>query len=227
MRIRAGNAGLWIFPSPRGTIRERPNRKRSRPGKDMANRSREKREFVRALISTNAKIARIDLKQLDKLRVPDRTMVKGNPEYTPGLETETETGLPQWANQFAEYLLRIDEKLDRILEKLECEHQDVSPADDATIRDISGSGLGLVLSEPIETGQLLQISMSLPGFPLNSFQAFGKVVRVSPRKGNNDGLFDVAVKFLNMSESDREQLIAYSFSAQRKAIRSVSGITSD
>ncbi|MFH0728876.1 MAG: PilZ domain-containing protein [Pseudomonadota bacterium] len=189
----------------------------------MADRRREKREFVRALISTNAKIARIDPKHLDKLRAPDDAIARGNSEYVPG----TETGLPQWANQFAECLQRIDNKLDRILEKLECEHTEVSPADDATIRDISGSGLGLVLSEPIETGQLLQISMSLPGFPLNSFQAFGRVVRVSPRKGNNDGLFDVAVKFLNMSESDREQLIAYSFSAQRKAIRSVSGITSD
>jgi hypothetical protein len=193
----------------------------------MANKKREKREFVRVLISTNAKIARIDSKQLDKLRGAGHTMVKGNPEYAPLLEPGSDAGLSQWANQFAEYLFRIDEKLDRILEKLACEYPGVSPVDDATIRDISGSGLCLVLSELIETGQLLQISMSLPGFPLNSFQAYGEVVRISPRKGKDDGLFDVAVKFLNMSESDREQLIAYSFSAQRKAIRTVSGSSSD
>jgi hypothetical protein len=194
----------------------------------MANKvSREKREYVRALISTNVKIARIDPNRLEKLSGLSEAMPAGNPENAQAPEAVTEEDLPRWVNQFAQYLLRIDEKLDRILEKLECEPSEVSQFVDATIRDISGSGMGLVVPEAVEIGQLLQICMSLPGFPLNSFQAYGKVVRISPHRGKDKGLFHAAVKFLHMSDTDRERLIAYSFSAQRKAIRSGAGIAFD
>jgi hypothetical protein len=194
----------------------------------MANKiSREKREYVRALISTKAKVARIDPKQLEPLSELGGEMFPGNAEYDRESKAGTEEAFPRWANQFAQCLQRIDEKLDRILAKLECERSDVSPARDATIKDISGSGMGLVLSDPVETGQLLQISMSLPGFPLNSFQAYGRVVRISARSGKDKGLFDAAVKFLQISDTDREHLIAYSFSAQRKAIRTVTETASN
>jgi hypothetical protein len=215
-------AVLWMLLSMIAAdgIMTRPQREYS--GRNMANKiSQEKREYVRALISTNAKIARIDPKQMTRLPKQGAEMVPENLGVDRKSETDVEQGFSRWANQFAQCLQRIDEKLDRILEKLECERSDVSPTMDATIKDISGSGMGLVLSEPLETGQLLQISMSLPGFPLNSFQAYGKVVRISARSGKDKGLFDVAVKFLQISETDREHLIAYSFSAQRKAIRTV------
>jgi hypothetical protein len=197
-------------------IMTQPQRENSE--RNMANKiSREKREYVRALISTNAKIARIDPKQMKRL--PELGVENLGVDRRP--ETEAEQAISRWANQFAQCLQRIDEKLERILEKLECERANVSPATNATIKDISGSGMGLVLSEPLETGQLLQISMSLPGFPLNSFQAYGKIVRICARSGKDKGLFDAAVKFLQISDTDREHLIAYSFSAQRKAIRTV------
>jgi hypothetical protein len=202
--------------------------KRDTLGRNMANTvSHEKREYVRALISTNAKITRIDPQQLKKPLEFGAEMVPGNQEYPRERETGNEQGLPLWANQFAQCIQRMEDKLDRILEKLECGRPDILPASDVTIRDISGSGMSLVLSEQIDTGQLLLISMSLPGFPLNSFQAYGKVVRVSPRRGKDKGFFDAAVKFLNISDTDREQLIAYSFSAQRKAIRTVNETASN
>jgi hypothetical protein len=204
------------------------HRQRGHIGEDMANNMpHEKREYVRALISTKAKIARIDPAQVERLSGFDEAMVPVTTECAFGLQDGSEQDLPRWAKRIAEHLLRIDEKLDRILEKLRCERSEVSPAIDATIIDISGSGIGLVIPEPLETGQLLQISMSLPGFPLNSFQAYGKVVRLSPRKGKDKGLFNAAVKLLYISEADQEQLIAYSFSAQRKAIRTAIEATPD
>lgn len=194
----------------------------------MANQiSCEKREYVRALFSTRAKIVRIDPGQLKTFPEPGEAMSAGNSGHGRGPETGSEQAISRLVHQFTQYLDRIDEKLDRILEKLECDRSDILPAVDATIKDISGSGIGLVLSESIETGQLLQISMNLPGFPLNSFQAYGKVVRISPRGGQGEGLFDAAVQFLHISEVDREQLIAFSFSAQRKAIRTINETASE
>lgn len=188
----------------------------------MANKiSREKREYVRALISTNVKIARIDPKQMKELPELGTEIAPGDLVYDRKSESDAEQGFLQWANKFSQRLKKIDEKLNQILEKLECERSGVSAATDATLRDISGSGMGLVLFEPVELGQIFQISMSIPGFPLSSFQAYGKVVRISARSGKDKGLFDVAVKFLQISDTDREHIIAYSFSAQRKAIRTV------
>jgi c-di-GMP-binding flagellar brake protein YcgR len=64
--------------------------------------------------------------------------------------------------------------------------------------------------------------MALPGMPVGTFRAYGEVVRVSARSGKDSGLFDVAVKFLNISETERDQLIACSFAAQRRSIRNAS-----
>lgn len=190
--------------------------------------SPEKREYVRALISTSAKISRVDSGNLGKISGLGSTTAFGTSGFSSLLENDTEKELfLHWTNQVAGYLLTIDDKLDRILKKLGCEPSEASMAIAATINDISGSGMKLVLSEAIQIGQLLKISMNLPGLPVSHFEACGKVVRVSSRSGKEKGLFDVAVKFLYISEADRERLIACSFSAQRKNIRTVNETTSD
>jgi hypothetical protein len=174
------------------------------------------------MISTKARITRVDPSRVGAVPglaavLPDESVVR------PGKKGEDSSAAspPAWATQIARYLLRIDEKLDRIIEKLGCQAPEaLGPAIVDTV-NISGSGIVLVLSEAVEIGQILEISMNLPGFPLGVFEAYGEVVRVEDRKGKDKGLFDVALKFLYIGETDREQLIACSFAAQRKAIRQV------
>lgn len=180
-------------------------------------KSGERREYIRAFIST-----RVTIKPVDPETFCDGALKAGPlPRDLDNLKAVA-TGAdqaPPWVNRLAAYLVRIDEKLDRILDRLEENRPKASRRTTAAAREVSGSGMQLVLSERIDNGQHLIISLNLPGFPLNNIQAYGKVVRVSPRRGKDKGMFDVAVKFLYINETDREQLIAYSFCEQRKAIR--------
>lgn len=187
----------------------------------ISDQSGERREFIRAFISTRASI-----KLVDPETFGDGASIAGALPRDLGNPTAVATGAdptPAWVNRLASYLMKIDEKLDRILDHLEKDRPQASRRTTAAAREVSGSGMRLVLSERIDNGQHLTISLDLPGFPLNNIQAYGQVVRVSPRRGKDKGMFDVAVKFLYINETDREQLIAYSFCEQRKAIRAGNG----
>jgi len=183
----------------------------------------ERREYIRAFISTRVTIERVDPAALGDAPA----LVAGTlPRDTDNIQTvavDADQVPPPWVNRLAAYLVKIDEKLDRILDQLEEKRLESSLKTTAAAREVSGSGMRLALSERIEKGQHLRISMNLPGVPLNNIQAYGKVIRVSARRGKDKGMFDVAVKFLYISDTDREQLIAYSFCEQRKIIRAGNG----
>lgn len=151
--------------------------------------------------------------------VPGRGAVLPEASVSSYGKKEEDAPAPAWAARLARHLLRIDEKLDRIIERIGCQCPDISGPRVVDTVNISGSGIGLVLTEAIDIGQVLEISVNLPGFPLGVFEAYGEVVRVTAKKGKDKGLFDVALKFLYINDEDREQLIACSFAAQRKVIR--------
>jgi hypothetical protein len=184
--------------------------------------SSERREYVRAVISTEATVTRIDPMQLEKITRLEATKKPNTflPADTQGKDVSPISS--ECAPLFFSYLVRIEEKLDRILEQLECGAVEGQRPATAKLKNISGSGVSLILSEPLEKDALLEISMNLPGFPLDRFDVYGKVVHVSPRVGKEKGLFDVGVKFVYINEVERERLVACSFSAMRKAIRSQS-----
>lgn len=187
----------------------------------MADKDRhERREYVRAVIASKARITRVDPSRMGAFPGPGTVQPERRAVSAGNMETESVAASPpEWATQIARYLLRIEEKLDRIIEKTGCQSAEtMAPAIVDTV-NISGSGLGLVLAEAVEVGQILQISMNLPGFPLGVFEAYGEVVRVEAGTGRHKGLFDVALKFIYISETDREQLIACSFAVQRRTIR--------
>jgi hypothetical protein len=185
---------------------------------------RERRGHVRGLISIKAKVTPIDPAKAKGL-LPSGAEPPAQESGAPGTQAARaggHQGPPDWAVHLARQLAGIEDKLDRLLEKLECEGAPVVATAIADTKDISGSGIGLVLTGPIQKGQLIEISMALPGMPVGTFRAYGEVVRVSARSGKDSGLFDVAVKFLNISETERDQLIACSFAAQRRSIRNAS-----
>jgi hypothetical protein len=178
----------------------------------------ERREYVRGLISIKAKIIPVDPAKAARFqRTGAEPPVQGG---IPATQANLHQAPPEWAVRLARQLEGIEDKLDRILEKLACEAESPVGTTIADTKDISGSGIGLILPEPIEKGQMIEITMALPGMPVGALRAYGEVVRVSARSGKESGLFDVAVKFIYINEAEREQLIACSFAAQRKSIRS-------
>ena len=71
----------------------------------------------------------------------------------------------------------------------------------------------------IENFKISSDSLSVPGFSIGFLQAYGEVVRVAPFTQNNRQTFETSIKFLVISEDEREKLISYAFCMQRQAIR--------
>ncbi|MFZ5568768.1 MAG: PilZ domain-containing protein [Thermodesulfobacteriota bacterium] len=113
---------------------------------------------------------------------------------------------------------KMDEKLERILDVVDGERLKKERLVKQTI-DISGSGISLVLQGPIEKGQILDISLAVPGFPMGRFDVYGEVIHTRPHPGSESGYWEVGVKFIKMALEQREALIACAFRQQRKMIR--------
>jgi len=203
--------------------------------------SSEKRENVRAVLSVRATIRRLTPNEMENVRtlitrprgspgsgIPEARKNENQPEKD-GIVNPSLAGLSNFitmldensdpsVSYFVECLCRLDEKLDRILDLLE----NISDGKEIKIEhtsNISASGLGLVTRSPIEQSCMLEVILYIPGFPRGRLQTFGEVVYSTPRKDAEDELFDVGIKFLTLSESEREGLVAYTFCQHRKEIR--------
>ena len=119
-----------------------------------------------------------------------------------------------------DFLLQMDEKLDQILTKLSKEEGDRGLLAKQGIGiNISGSGMNVVVEEPVELGQIIQAHFVLSRIPLVFIDAFGEVLRVKPLDENGTLTYNLGIEFLDLKPSDRERIIACVFQRQRKSIR--------
>jgi hypothetical protein len=117
-------------------------------------------------------------------------------------------------------LLQMDEKLDQILTKLSKEEVDRGLLAKQGIGiNISGSGMNVVVEEPVELGQIIQAHFVLSRIPLVFIDAFGEVLRVKPLDENGTVTYNLGIEFLDLKPNDRERIIACVFQRERKNIR--------
>ena len=180
----------------------------------MAGQSNEeKRTCVRAELATRVKIQPVSREEFEKSK---SVQIGGVPAGTsPG-----EGGFPDGQLGFLlDHLSRIEEKLDHVMRKLDPDTCSGETSTYGTAQNISGAGVNLILEEAFEAGQLVLISLSVPGFSIGFLQAYGEVVRVRSFMQNNRQVFETSIKFLAISEDEREKLISYAFCMQRQVIR--------
>ncbi len=120
-------------------------------------------------------------------------------------------------------LHHIEEKLDRILEKMEDKESGVREIDVCDTIDISGSGISLLLSENLAEGVMMKLSIALPGFPFGRFETLGRVVRSVEMKKRDGTFFQTGIRFVDLSDDEMERLVQYTFSQQRRQIRASGG----
>lgn len=183
------------------------------------NKPAEKRKYVRTKGSIRAKIKRITPHEFHNIQSLRNTISAAynahNSEVTSVVNPLPE---PLFEN-FAEFLLKIDEKLDRLIDILDGNKHDTDKIEVVETIDISGSGISLIISGTIEVGWLVHVTLNIPVCPIGIFNTYGEVVRIKLFQGGSKGLFEIGIKFLDIREKDREILIAYAFSWQRKIIR--------
>jgi len=124
-------------------------------------------------------------------------------------------------------LFYLDQKIDkiiynqeRILEKFDTveEVQNVSAAGECI--NISGSGVHMLVTEKLNPGSLLELTIEPPINPPIQIILLGKLSRVCQSKDKENNGFEASITFTAINEDDREDLIKYIFKRQRELISS-------
>ena len=119
----------------------------------------------------------------------------------------------------AEFFVRMDEKLDRILLMLSKNKAFSECSGRGTGNNISASGMNIDIDRPVKQGQIVHATMVLSKTPFLYIDVYGEIFRVDALEGKDSPLCQVGIKFLNLDETGREKIVAYVFQQQREAIR--------
>ncbi|KPJ60749.1 MAG: hypothetical protein AMJ42_01365 [Deltaproteobacteria bacterium DG_8] len=82
--------------------------------------------------------------------------------------------------------------------------------------NISESGIGFITKERIKKGDIIELKMLLPVFPLAIIKVWGKVVRTTTL---SKGSYRVGVQYINIKEEDQDKIVHYIFKKQRELLR--------
>lgn len=172
-----------------------------------------KRNYFRAPISAKTRAVLVDESQKGLVRKCLDLKMMSEPDAS--VDRLNSQGLAQ----LVFLLSQIDEKLDRVLEKL-CEGS--SEKRELVVRDtvdISGSGISLLLKESLAKGRLLHLSITFTGSHMGRLDVLGRVARSVPVGDENDALYQTGIEFEDLTQAEKDQLVKYTFSLNREHIR--------
>jgi hypothetical protein len=117
------------------------------------------------------------------------------------------------------YMIKIDEKLDLILELLMKDNEPEDLFEQGIGMNISGSGMNIMVDQPVETGQIIHTKVYLSKMPIVFLDVFGEVVHISKIDECDKNAYSLGVRFLDLSVNDQEKIIATVFKRQRGDLR--------
>ena len=119
----------------------------------------------------------------------------------------------------AEFFVRMDEKLDRILLMLSKNDAFSGGSGQGTGNNISASGMNICIDSPVTKGQIVHARIVLSKLPFFYIDVYGEIIRIKALEGKGSPLCQAGIKFLNLEETEREKIVAYVFQHQRERIR--------
>jgi hypothetical protein len=193
--------------------------------------SQERRAYVRAPLRVDVELTVVDGDQYEAVRRSEhqpcyRSISQGALSLNERGQYEADSTFHSY---LIDFLIHIDNKLDRVLKLL----SDVSGPEASAGKDdkgdenlfvgqgsdISGTGMSVICDRALEPGQILKASFMISRFPLIPLVLFGRVARVTPVQESGKQRYHVVIRFIDLDEEDTEKVIAYTFQAQRDAIR--------
>jgi hypothetical protein len=123
------------------------------------------------------------------------------------------------SEDMAEFFIRMDEKLDRILLLLSRKEENAGYACQGIGNNISASGMNVCIDRPVKKGQIIHVKIVLSKLPFFYIDVYGEIIRIDALKEKDAPLCRVGIKFLNLDETGREKIVAYVFQQQRETIR--------
>jgi hypothetical protein len=85
--------------------------------------------------------------------------------------------------------------------------------------NLSASGIRFITRESFQPGDLVEVSLILPMAPLLYIQLVGDVLRLKPVTSSEVSRYAVAVRFLQVENDTKEDIIRYLFKRQREVLR--------
>ncbi|MBW1739578.1 MAG: PilZ domain-containing protein [Deltaproteobacteria bacterium] len=190
----------------------------------------ERREYVRTPLWVDVEFTILDEDEYEAVRRSERPPPRfiSQEALPPGEEGQYQADSAFHSN-LIDFLIHIDQKLDRILKLLsKVPGLEVPAFKDDKCKgdlfvgkglDISGAGMSVICDKPIEPGRILRASFMISRFPIIPLVVFGEVVRTTPVQDDGKQRYQVVIKFIDLDEEDKEKIIAYTFQVQRDAIR--------
>lgn len=182
----------------------------------MTRPSIERREFFRV---KDRLFIEFRLVNEEESRVLEKSLRESNPA-SESLRGQAEFASPDAAfgrDEIFAYLEMLDRKLNMVIDLLSRkEHVYHGSYMDVTL---SGSGIKYVSETKLDEGAFMEIRLALPLFSGARIAALGKVVRSRRLSAEGKDAWETAVSFAAISESDRDILVRYVFSKERKTLR--------
>lgn len=180
----------------------------------------EKRSDVRADFSFKVKFNIMTLEEYENLKKSDE-VIPFTFKQEPSIGVaDTGIGSDITINAaLVNYLIKMDEKLDEILSLLSKDKTKEKPSHEGKGVNISGSGMQIISDKPVESGRIIQSKFYLSKFPLVFMDIIGQATRITHVDEADKTLYQIGIKFLDLSENDREKIISSVFQKQREAIR--------
>ena len=189
---------------------------------DMKDEDYEKRSYFRVddIISVVANPVNIDKGKRDHVLKSIVSSKAFSLVDAPGLsQTGEEPGPPASEGETRLYnmISEIKTKLDFIINHFLLKQEGLLKPEKKFV-NISASGVRFTIDHPVKLNDVMEIKMILPTYPPVAVFAYGEVKRVVALENNE---FDVALEYLNMGESVKNEIIQYTLSHQRETIRKV------
>ena len=138
----------------------------------------------------------------------------GTPESS-GTHTEETDLIRTEQGELYEMMTEIKTKLDFIINHFILDKEGLLSSDKALV-NISASGIRFVTNQSAEVNDIMEVKFLLPSFPPVAVFGYGKVMRVDDL---GDDKYEVAIEYLNMDESVRNEIIQYTLSHQRESMQ--------
>jgi hypothetical protein len=126
---------------------------------------------------------------------------------------------------FVEFLIKMDEKLDTILSMLSTNETMTDTLNSVLLNqgignNISASGISIFTFKSANKGNIINMNINLCKLPPIFIDTYGEIVRVTSVYKNSSQMYDLGIKFIDLTEKDREKIVAYVFKKQREILRS-------
>jgi hypothetical protein len=138
--------------------------------------------------------------------------------FPPSDQKIAETGTESQESGLIPLLKEINNKLDFLLNTLVLKEAGVLNGEAGAV-NISASGISFEIDEEFEPGDIVELKMLLPSYPPVAVLTFGEVTRVKVIEGEGRRVYDTAIKFVQMTDEVRDEIIRYTLRRQREIIR--------